>query len=71
MNDQPFELTYEQRATWGECPTCKAQSGEWCHAEIGMQLGVKVDGSRMKTGEGSHLSRLQSAPIRAKLVPHN
>lgn len=67
--DTSFELTYEQRATWGDCAVCKATHGEWCHAEIGVQLGQKVDGSRMKTGQGAHLARLQNAPLRAKLVP--
>ena len=62
------ETTYEERATWGECPICKAKHGEWCHADVGFQFGVKVNGERMKTGEGAHLSRLQKAPMRVKLV---
>ena len=68
MNDQPRETTYEERAIWGTCPVCKAASGEWCHAEIGAQLGVRVDGKRMQTGDGAHLARLQRAPMSVKLV---
>lgn len=61
-------LTYEERATWGKCPVCQAEDGEWCHAEIGLQLGQKVGGGRMQTGEGAHLARLQNAPVEVKLV---
>ena len=63
------ETTYEERATWGICPVCGAGDGEWCHAEIGAQLGVLLDGRRMQTGEGAHLARLQKAPMRVQLVP--
>lgn len=64
-----FDLTYEQRATWGECPTCQAQHGEWCHSEVGIQLGHRVDGGRIETRAGVHLSRLRLAPMKARLVP--
>ena len=63
------ETSYEERATWGVCPVCSAGHGEWCHAEIGAQLGVRVDGRRMQTGEGAHVARLQKAPMRVRLVP--
>ena len=65
------ELTFEERATWGECPVCKAEHGHWCHAEIGFQLGIKLNYGRMQTGEGAHLGRLQRAPHHVKLVPTN
>lgn len=63
------ELTFEDRAKWGICPTCQAQHGEWCHAEVGMQLGVNVNGSRLQTGQGAHLSRLKQAPFNVREVP--
>lgn len=63
------EASYDERATWGTCPVCKAEDGEWCHAEIGAQLGARADGQRMQTGEGAHLARLQRAPRRVKMVP--
>ena len=62
------KLTYEERATWGKCPVCQAEDGEWCHAEIGPQLGIQVGGGRMATGEGAHLARLQNAPLEVKLI---
>ena len=70
MTDGPIrELSYEDRATWGECPVCSAPHGEWCHSEIGLQLGVKVGGGRLQTGEGAHLARLQNAPRKVREVP--
>lgn len=63
------DLTYEEQATWGECPVCHAKDGEWCYAEVGFQVGVKVGGGRMQTGEGVHLARMRNAPERVKLVP--
>lgn len=63
------ELSYEERATWGTCKVCRATHGQWCHAEVGAQLGVRVDGRRMQTGEGAHLARLQNAPDRVREVP--
>lgn len=70
---QTLELTYDERATWGKCPVCDAPEGEWCHAEVGFQVGIRVDGTRMQTGQGAHLARLQRAPqevsdVEAKLV---
>jgi len=63
------DLTFDEMATWGECPVCKAADGEWCCSEIGLQVGVKADGSTMKTGEGAHMARLKNAPLKVKLVP--
>lgn len=63
------ETTFEERATWGECPVCHAPDGEWCSAAIGIQLGQRVDGRRMNDGEGAHLARLQRAPMVVRLVP--
>jgi len=65
---EPRETTFEERATWGACPVCAAQHGEWCHAEVGAQLGVRAGGGRMNTGDGAHLARLRNAPMRVKLV---
>lgn len=62
------ELTFEERATWGECPVYRAKDGEWCHSEVGWQLGRKVSGGQLQTGEGVHLGRLQKATVQVKLV---
>lgn len=63
------DLTFDEIATWGDCEVCHAKHGEWCHADVGAQLGVRVDGRRMKDGEGAHLARLRAAPKRVRLVP--
>ena len=65
---EPRETTFEERATWGECPICHAKHGEWCFAEVGFQLGMKISGGRMETGEGVHLARLSKAPMKVKLI---
>lgn len=61
-------LSFEERVCWGECPVCHAPDGDWCHAEVGIHFGVKINGERMNTGEGAHVGRLQRAPYRVKLV---
>jgi hypothetical protein len=48
---------------------CEATHGEPCHADVGHQIGVHIDGSRMRTGEGAHVARLQKAPLRVREVP--
>ena len=63
------DLTPEERLVWGDCPVCPAKDGEPCHADVGFQVGVRVDGRRMKDGQGAHLGRLQKAPLRVKEVP--
>jgi hypothetical protein len=62
-----FELTYEERATWGECPTCGVSHGEKCLQELGIELGRNVDGKR--PNDGVHLGRLQRAPFCVRIVP--
>lgn len=62
------ELTFDERAVWGECPVCHAPDLTPCFADVGVQLGTHPDGSRMKDGEGAHLGRLQAAPKRTKVV---
>lgn len=63
------ELSFDERARWGTCPVCKAEHGQPCHADVGIQMGTHVDGSRMRDGEGAHMGRLQNAPDRVKEVP--
>lgn len=63
------ELTWEERIRWGKCFVCSAEDGEFCHSEVGLTLGQKTDGSRLKTGEGAHIGRLNNAPTRVREVP--
>lgn len=62
------ELSADERMKWGDCPACGAPDGEYCRADVGMQLGVRVDGQRMRDGDGAHLARWQKAPLRVKEV---
>lgn len=61
-------LTIGERMQWGDCPVCEAKDGESCHADVGLQLGVRADGRRMRDGEGVHMGRLQRAPMRVREV---
>lgn len=63
------DLTAEERFTWGDCPVCGSEDGRPCHADVGVQLGVRADGKRMQDGEGAHVARLQKAPLRVAMVP--
>lgn len=47
---------------------CHAKPGEFCYADVGLQLGVRGDGRRMKDGEGAHVARLQRAPLKVRVV---
>lgn len=67
LSSPPRELTYEQRATWGECPVCHALHGQPCDSSVGIPLGFTVSGTRPT--EGAHLGRLQRAPMRVREVP--
>lgn len=54
------ELTYDERATFGECRVCGAKHGQWCNGNFGIQLGMSLTGKPVE--HGVHLGRLQSAP---------
>ena len=62
----PRELTYDERATWGECPVCHAKQGEWCDGAYGIALGRTANGELPE--HGVHLGRLQRAPKRVRMV---
>ncbi len=62
------ELTSEERMKWGTCPTCGARNGEYCHADVGMHLGTRAGGGKPQDGDGTHLGRLQRAPMRIKVT---
>jgi hypothetical protein len=62
------ELSIGERFAWGACPTCHAEDGASCYADVGLQLGIRADGGRMRDGDGAHVSRLQAAPFRVGLV---
>ena len=63
------ELSIDERMRWGDCPCCGAKHGEPCFSAVGVQLGQRLDGSRMKDGEGAHLVRLKAAPYHVREVP--
>lgn len=63
MSEHKRETTFEERARWGKCPTCQAPHGTWCYADVGLQVGSKINGARMVDGEGAHVSRLKAAPV--------
>jgi len=54
------ELTYEERRVWGICPVCEAKPGESCSGDVGIPLGIAVDGGL--PANGVHLARLAQAP---------
>ena len=58
--------SWEEQATWGECPTCHAKQGEWCNPAVGFSLGQSVSGG--PPVDGVHLARLQAAPHFVQLV---
>ena len=61
------ELTYEEQATWGECPVCHSKHGEWCDGAKGIVFGLTAGGNL--PASGVHLGRLQRAPFKVKTVP--
>jgi hypothetical protein len=63
------DTTIYERQRWGTCAVCAAKHGLACHAAVGFQLGVRIDGRAMIDGEGAHLARLQAAPPRVPVIP--
>lgn len=61
------DLTYDERATWGQCPVCQAKHGEWCDGTRGMFAALSTLGGRI-VDNGVHLGRLQQAPRRVRQV---
>lgn len=57
------ELSFEERATWGECPACHAKDGEKCNPGVGIPVGEN-SGPLI-----AHLGRLAAAPRRVRLEP--
>ena len=62
------ETTYEERATWGTCPICGAEPGEWCEPAGTPSLGIPVGGGRHEKGDGVHMARLTNAPRHIRIV---
>lgn len=63
------ETTFQERSLWGVCPTCKSPHGTPCNVDVGFQLGSNVNGERLKTGDGAHLTRLRDAPEEVDDIP--
>lgn len=66
MNERIKELTFEERATWGECPICHAKDGEKCNPDEGFFATLSV--AKVPLG-GAHLGRLQKAPFKVRISP--
>ena len=62
----PRDLSFNERATWGECPVCHAPHGRNCDPSVGIPLGLNARGE--PAHGGAHLGRLNNAPFRVKLV---
>lgn len=59
-NERIREVSFNERARWGECPVCGAKDGEACDSNH------PYDGARLGR---THLGRLQRAPFKVKEVP--
>lgn len=55
MSERIRELSFNERARWGECPVCHAKDGETCASYM--------------PRSGVHEERLQRAPFKVKEVP--
>jgi hypothetical protein len=67
MKSETTELTFEERATFGDCPVCFAKHGQPCHPEYGIHLGTNVHGEHTT---GVHLGRLNNAPKTKTITYH-
>lgn len=62
-----YELSHNDRATWGICPVCDAKHGDPCNQNVGIHLGRNAKGE-IPPG-GAHLARLQAAPNAVRVSP--
>lgn len=64
------ETTWEERATWGTCPVCKAEHGTPCNPSVGIQLGRTINGDPPADGVQSraHSERTASGAIGAGMT---
>lgn len=67
MSEVVRELTSAERMKYGDCPVCHAKHGQPCDANIGIPLGMSVNGQPPL--DGAHLGRLQRAPVRVREIP--
>lgn len=67
MKGRSRVLTYDERATYGDCPVCGAAHGERCDSNVGFRFGQTASGSA--PADGVHLGRLNSAPFEVLEVP--
>ncbi len=69
-------LTYEERATWGDCPVCGARPGKFCVSVSFPGTPQRVANNELlpqtTPGEfddmGSHVARLVNAPVSIAVV---
>lgn len=61
-------LTFNERATWGDCPDCGAKDGQWCRADTA-GIVYTAFGQAVKVGEFAHTKRITASPERVRLVP--
>lgn len=66
MSDVIRELSFDERAKYGDCPVCDAKHGQACDGNIGIPFGRTPSGS--PPSDAAHLARLNEAPRRVREV---
>lgn len=58
---KPRPATFEERATWGNCPVCGAKSGQRCLTKNATIVAENKD-------NWAHFERIDKAPTSVRLV---
>lgn len=66
MTERIRELSFEERARWGECPVCHVKDGQACNWTIEGELSLYYP---YTTGPNAHYARVHNAPREVKEVP--
>lgn len=68
MTERIRELSFEERARWGECPVCHARDGEACNDAAGDELGMFYP-YFYDVDKRVHFVRVLNAPLEVREVP--